>query len=88
MFSFPDTFRDGIDTDIADGISMSFFFFRSAFSFEDILYAQCELFEVKWLHEIVIGTERESLDFVYLLREGGKKEEWDIFLSCLQHSYE
>lgn len=67
---------------------MRFFFFHSAFSLEDILYAECELFEVEWLDEIVIGTERKSLDLIYLLRESSEKEKWDIFVSCLEHTHQ
>jgi hypothetical protein len=56
--------------------------------FHDILDTQAELLKVKWLHEIVISTERESLDLIDLLVECGEEEKWYLDRPRLHHTYE
>ncbi len=55
---------------------------------KDILYTKCEFFEIEGLHEIVIGTERESFDLIYLLRESREKKKWDMVIPRLEHTHQ
>ena len=58
----------------------------SSSTFHDILDTKSEFLEVEWLHEIVISSERESLDLVYLLRECREEEKWYLDTTSRQHT--
>lgn len=82
----PDDMSIFIDLD--GGIARSWESYGWSLSFRDIFDTESELFEIAGFHEVVISSERESLDPVSLFPERGEKEKWYIDLSCSEHPHE
>ena len=76
-----------VERESSEAVSRALFVFLSSYAAEDGFNTEHEFFHREWFGDIVVGTDLETVEDVFLEGLGGKEDDRNLALACLIASF-